>query len=296
MFHLRSGWVMVSEVGDFLQSPSQNKIKMELNTELNLAKSLACEAGRHIMKYYSIENKHFTMKNEADYTSPVTKADLIANKLIVTSLRSTFKEDGILSEEEKDGPSRLLKKRVWIIDPLDGTKEFIAGSPEFTVNIALVIDHKPVLGVIYLPARDELYYASKEKGAFCTIQGKIQKMQVSNHKTFDGMVIVKSRLHGDQRLHDFLDENKFKSVLSIGSSLKGCLVAKAEADAYVRFGNTHEWDVCAMDCIVRQAGGTMTNLDGKILKYNQKNTILDGFIVSNTISHPELIHKIGKMK
>ncbi len=228
---------------------------------------LARDAGKAILAYY--DKPETTYKDDS---SPLTRADTEANQIITSFLRKHFPDHGILTEEEKDTVDRLHKEYVWIIDPLDGTKEFIKKNGEFTVNIALTKNGVPVLGVIYSPALDIMYHAKKGNGAFCN--GK--QIHVSEKK--DALVLAKSRSHADDRLKLL----PIEKTITSGSSLKGCLVAEGKADCYVRFGPVNEWDICAMHCIIAEAGGTMTTLKREQLRYNQKQTLINGFVVTNS--------------
>lgn len=219
---------------------------------------------------------------------PVTEADLAANKLIVTGLKERFPDDGLLSEETEDDGARLERRGVWIIDPLDGTKEFLKGNGEFTVNVAYVIDGRPVLGAIGLPAKRERYYASPD-GAFWEHDGRVERISVSARDRFAEMVLVVSRSHltpDDERLNA---QCGFARMERAGSSLKGCLVARGAADVYARAGQTNEWDICAMDCILAAAGGRLTDRTGKPFKYNRRDPRIKGFLASNGQCHEELL-------
>lgn len=245
--------------------------------ELVLAKDAAMDAGKAIMDIYG--DKSHKLKDD---DSPVTAADTKADRLIQDRLSQL--EHPILTEESEDDMRRLDSRHVWIVDPLDGTKEFITGNGEFTVNIALVRDGEPVLGVVYAPAVDEMYYAHKGKGAY--FNG--QRIYVSRTSSLGEMILMKSRSHADERLK--LVEGRFKESMSRGSSLKGCNVASGKADVYIRFGNVHEWDICAMDCVVKEGGGKMTALGGNGLVYNKKDTLVHGgFLVSNGMAHDEIV-------
>ena len=268
---------------------------MKFIRELDIAKQLAIEAGKKIMGIYNSEDFDIQEKENDNHKSPLTKADLAANKIIVTQLRENFPEYAILTEEEVDNKERLSKEFIWIIDPLDGTKEFIKRNGEFTVNIALVHGDIPILGAIYVPVTDELYYATKDKGVFYEKAGNISKITVTDKNKSEDMVFVKSRSHASEKLVKFIEIFKFAEVKISGSSIKGCLVAKGEADVYLRLGPVNEWDVCAMDVIVRESGGRMTDLEGKPLKYNKDLTLItSGFLVSNDKMHQELLDEVDK--
>lgn len=251
---------------------------MELVNELNVAIDAAIRAGEKIMEIYSgsIEVEY------KENNTPLTLADKQANDIIVDSLLKNFPEHSILSEEKKDTKDRLENDWCWIVDPLDGTKEFIKKNGEFTVNIALSYKHKSVLGVIYVPVTKELYYAVKGHGAYLKSENLLNKLQVSNKK--ENLILVASRSHTSKQLSKLIEENKdkFKEVKNAGSSLKGCLIAKGEADIYYRFGLTSEWDTAAMQCIVEEAGGSFKQLDLSDMLYNRENTLNEkGFYIVN---------------
>jgi 3'(2'), 5'-bisphosphate nucleotidase len=255
--------------------------------ELERAKELALRAGEKILEIY--ESGEFNVTEKGD-KGPLTKADLAANEIIVSGLRSEFPDDGLLTEEERDNKKRLRKERVWIIDPLDGTKEFIFKNGEFTVNIGLVESGKPVLGVVYAPAKGELYYAAKGRGAYYEKGGEKKEIRVSDNKEFSEMVMTCSRSHSGEKEESL--KRLFKDCIPSGSSLKGCRIAKGEADVYFRFGPVNEWDICAMNCVLNEAGGMLTNLEGKEIAYNRERTLLDGFLASNGKNHGGLLDLI----
>ncbi len=251
---------------------------MNLINELNTAKELAIRAGGAIINVY---NDCFEIEYKAD-ESPITLADKKANEIIVSSLKERFPKYSILSEESEDDKSRLQNDWCWIIDPLDGTKEFVKKNGEFTVNIALAYKNKVVLGVIFIPVTGELYYAAKGIGAFYQYKGKSEKISVSSRTT--DLKLVKSRTHATYKLSDLIEKNKDKiaSIESAGSSIKGCLIAKGAADIYYRFSLTQEWDTAAMQCIVESAGGIFKQMDDTPMLYNRENTLNDkGFYILN---------------
>lgn len=261
-------------------------LKMNYTKELNIAKKTAINAGKKILEFYDKEYS-ISEKNDNGYKSPLTQADLAANEIIVSELRETFPDYSVLSEEEKDDKKRLDNDYVWIIDPIDGTKEFINKNGEFTVNIALVHKKKPVVGVIYVPVKDELYYAHEGGGAFSEINGVNKKIFSSKTKDINEMILAISRSHSGEREDKI--KKMFKEFISRGSSLKGCMVACGDADAYFRFGNTSEWDICAMNMILDEAGAKITTLEGDEISYNNENVLINGFIVSNGMIHDKII-------
>lgn len=247
--------------------------------ELQLAKELAVKAGFEIMKVYTTD---FDVEFKED-NSPLTEADLNANAVIVEGLSKHFPNYGILSEELQDDLSRMEKDHCWIVDPLDGTKEFVKKNDEFTVNIALSYEGKSILGVVYVPVTQELYYAVEGKGAFYEVEGKAEQINVSQR--VEGIVLLSSRSHRQETFTNLVDNNsnKIDSIMAVGSSLKGCLVARGVADVYYRYGPTGEWDTAAMEIIVKEAGGIMKELNNLDFKYNRENNINEiGFYILNS--------------
>ena len=264
---------------------------VELDKILTNVKIIAKEAGEKILEIYnSAEDSHIETKTIQNHTSPLTTADIAANTIIVNSLEKLYPTHAILTEEAKDNLARLQNEYVWIIDPLDGTKEFLKHNGDFTVNIALVYEKKPILGVVYAPAKNELYYASKRNGAYLQIENKVaQRIHVSTRSNINEMIILKSRSHAKPLFTTFIEKHSFKEIKEVGSSLKGCKIASGYADVYCRFGNTNEWDICAMQCILEEAGGVMTSIIGEEMSYNNENTLNSGFILSNGQIHKELV-------
>ncbi len=233
---------------------------------------IALKAGLAILPIYAtdIEVTH----KEDD--SPLTKADMASHEVIVEGLEKLTPGIPILSEEGSlpDYETRSQWRWYWLIDPLDGTKEFIKKNGQFTVNIALMHDGAPVLGVVYAPALEVSYFAALGAGAWK--QEKDGPFEGINTKRVeDKLSIVASRSHRSEELETLLNSLPDHSEVSVGSSLKFCLVAEAQADFYPRIGLTSEWDTAAGQCVVEQAGGLVTTLDLKPLRYNQKESILN---------------------
>ena len=267
---------------------------MDYKNFLYLAIRTAIDAGKAIMDIYTDPASDFGIERKED-NSPLTLADKAANKLIVQALSVT--SFPILSEEGKLCPYEERKewKTLWVVDPLDGTKEFIKKNGEFTVNIALVNDGNPVLGVIYVPARKELYYASAGTGAYKMIavdyenQPSIEYiLEKSIRLPLDlghqGIVVVASRSHLTEETAAYIDNLRKKgqpvTLISSGSSLKICLVAEGSADVYPRFAPTMEWDTAAGHAIARAAGCNMYGIDEKtVLAYNKEDLHNPWFIV-----------------
>ena len=240
--------------------------------------NVSIEAGREILNFYhnDIEVTH------KEDLSPLTKADLASNKIILESLTKLNSNIPILSEESLvDWSIRKNWKKYWLVDPLDGTKEFIKKNGEFTVNIALIEDNNPILGVVYVPAKSLLYLAEKNKGSFKTntknklenFEG-IQKILVSSQTT--RARVIGSRSHSNATFDNWVKE-KFPNadIVQAGSSLKFCLIAEGEADIYPRFGPTSEWDIAAGHMIVNEAGGKIRTFQNHSIKYNTKENIIN---------------------
>lgn len=248
--------------------------------ELELAKKLAVEAGKAIMEIYETD---FDVEIKGD-NSPLTIADKTANEIIVKQLQEKFLEYAILSEEEKDNKERLLNNYCFIVDPLDGTKEFIKKNGQFTVNIALAYKKKPVMGVIYVPVTKELYFAAEKSGAYLENLVTKEKRRLNVSEKLNNLIWVGSKSHSSEKEANLIEKNKdlIKESISAGSSLKGCMVATGGADVYYRFGLTYEWDTAAMHCIVEQAGGIFKQMDNTEMLYNRENTLNEkGFYIVN---------------
>lgn len=235
---------------------------------------IAKEAGRAILEVYK---KDFDVNYKQD-NSPLTEADLKANEIICTNLKKLYPDIPIISEENKNIPYEERKgwRYFWLIDPLDGTKEFVRKNGEFTVNIALIEKDTPVLGVVYAPVLDTIYYAKKAKGAYKNDQ-KLPLLQ--EHKTYK---IVMSKSHLNEETKEFVDSlktDKPKEAVSIGSSLKLCLIAEGSADIYPRLGKTMEWDTAAAHAIALQSGKKVVRFDDKKpLVYNKESLLNPWFI------------------
>lgn len=253
---------------------------MDQKEVVQVLKELAVKAGHIIMKIYETD---FTVDYKDD-SSPLTVADKQANACIVEGLAKHFPECAILSEELKDDKSRRENDYCFIVDPLDGTKEFVKRNGQFTVNIALVYRQRPIVGVIYVPVTKDLYFASTEEGAYKQEgdTGEISGLQVSDK--LEQLVWVGSKSHSTEKEAALIEAHKEQIVetISAGSSLKGCLVAEQKADVYYRFGLTCEWDTAAMHCIAQEAGAVIRQMDNTELLYNRENTLNEkGFYIVN---------------
>ncbi len=240
--------------------------------------SLAERAGEAIMAVYSQD--HFGTTFKSDH-SPLTHADLAAHHLIIEGLEELTPELPALSEESRaiSYESRQEWEAYWLIDPLDGTKEFIKRNNEFTVNIALVEKGKSTLGVVHAPALDWTYYATHGAGAFKkNSDNKPLRLSAGDYRLKPIKVAI-SRAHGKDRTVHFLKNLGAYEAIEMGSSLKFCIVAEGTAALYLRFGRTMEWDSAAADCIVSEAGGSVTDLKGNPLQYNKADLSNPEFIV-----------------
>ena len=249
---------------------------------------IVIEAGKKILDIYNSGDFEVEMKSD---NSPLTLADRVGNAYITENVSRLYPDFGILSEESKMTNDRLDKSHVWVIDPLDGTKEFIKRNGEFTVNVALVEDGIPVSGVVGIPVKDEIYYASKGGGAYhMDASGRVSQIKTSKRDEIQDMVMVKSRSHASEALQHLIDTYPFAEVKESGSSIKICLIADGLADVYFRFGFTNEWDICAAHCVLQEAGGLLTDGYGDIMNYNKKDPLnRRGFIASNNSLHDKLI-------
>jgi 3'(2'), 5'-bisphosphate nucleotidase len=234
--------------------------------------ALAKKAGEQVLNIY---NGNYTIEYKAD-RSPITIADIAAHKLICQGLNRLTPEIPILSEEL--GTIDLEKyrrwRRYWLIDPLDGTKEFLERNGEFTLNIALIEEHLPVLGVVYAPAFACCYFAEKESGAFKQVaQAPPQSLQLALGKKNAPVTLIISRRHEVTSMQSFFTQFPVLNIIRCGSALKFCWVAEGFADVYPRFSPTCEWDTAAGQCILQEAGGTVIDRQGQILRYNTKSSL-----------------------
>lgn len=259
---------------------------LDLNHVMKICSDVAIEAGTEIMKIYNDE-KLFNQVEYKDNNSPLTLADEASNTIIVKVLRENFPDFSVLSEEEKDDLSRLNNKYCFVVDPLDGTKEFIKRNGEFTVNIALAYEHKSIMGVIYVPATGDLYFAADGIGSFhCDKNGIKNKLKVSDVTDLTKVRLVMSGSHGCKEMEDLIEKYEFKNFVKMGSSLKGCVVARGDAEIYYRHNPTMEWDTAAMQCIVEQAGAIFRQMDDTEMLYNRENSLNEkGFYIINSIKN-----------
>jgi len=259
--------------------------KLLIQTLVPRLVTLAHQAGEAVMKFYSQDELTTTYK---EFDSPLTCADIASHDLIVEQLQALTPSVPVLSEESQAVPyeTRQRWRTFWLVDPLDGTKEFIKRNGEFTVNIALIEDGQPIFGIVHAPALNVTYFAARGLGAFKkTAQNQMRQIEVAECEP-SRMKVVVSRSHASDEVKRFLDKIDPLECLSIGSSLKICLVAEGEAHLYPRLGPTMEWDTAAAQCIVEMAGGAITDLAGQTLRYNKPDLHNPDFIVSGTSGFP----------
>ena len=267
--------------------PISNKIP-----ELDIAVKAAQEASNIILEIYQKDYNTFTKKDD----SPVTDADLQSNKIINKILSDT--KYSILSEEDTDDQSRLSKDMIWIVDPLDGTSDFIDKTGEFTVMIALIQNRKPILGVIAWPTEKTLFVAQKNCGAFRYSNDKWDKISVTKINELPKCRTVGSRHHLSNKEKYFIQKIGIEDFSSIGSSLKVGKISSGEAEAYITTTNKmKEWDTAASHCIISEAGGKMTDMLGNELTYNNKNVHHEnGILVTNGLIHDKILQEFKKLE
>ncbi len=247
---------------------------MDLNALLPEVTRIAREAGDRILEIY---NTDFKVEHKDD-KSPLTAADLAAHNAIVAGLAALTPDIPVLSEESREiaYAERRDWNPLWIVDPLDGTKEFVKRNGEFTVNIALIQDHVPVLGVVHVPVKAVDYCGAKGVGAHKWEGGEMRPISVSTN--YDGPArVVGSRSHRGPDMDAYLKRLGAHEVVPMGSSLKFCIVAEGNADVYPRLGPTSEWDTAAAQAVVECAGGRVVKANGETLSYNAREEILNPY-------------------
>lgn len=249
--------------------------------DIDTITELARQAGRAILEVYGTE---FGVEEKED-RSPLTLADMRSHAILSQGLTERHPDIPVLSEEGKaiEASIRQEWSRFWLVDPLDGTKEFIKRNGEFTINIALIEGRTPVIGVIYIPVQDRLYVGQTGEGCWEVADGTVRRLTIEPGAMPRTIRVIKSRSHPSPNLQTLLELLPNHEVVMRGSALKFCSIAKGEADFYPRLGPTWEWDTAAGDAIVRAAGGVTVDLQGKALVYN-KATLLNGpFMAAATL-------------
>ncbi|WP_300619398.1 3'(2'),5'-bisphosphate nucleotidase CysQ [Dokdonella sp.] len=241
-----------------------------------LARAAAAIAERAAAAILDVYESEFAVEQKEDRT-PLTAADLASHRLIVAALRELTPELPVLSEESADAPweERSRWSRYWLVDPLDGTREFVKRNGEFTVNIALVDGDRPVIGVVQKPVGGELAVAWDGGGTWFAEDAGAKPRRVSTRRRASPLVVAGSRSHGSEHEAHLLARLGPCAKLPLGSSLKFLRIAAAEADLYLRLGPTSEWDTAAGQCVLEQAGGAVLGFDGLPLRYNTRDSLLN---------------------
>jgi len=253
--------------------------ELELKTALEAVNSVR----KLILDIYYSNDMEVEIKED---NSPVTKADKASDQKIREILSSAFPTYSFLTEESVDDKTRLNNDYVWIVDPVDGTKEFVDKNDEFCVNIGLSYKHKAVLGVVLIPVTGEIFYGVEGLGSFYMKNQDSKPVQIHcNNKTKDITILV-SKYHTNEQEDAMINRHRdvIKNICSVGATIKGCKIAKGEAEMSYRYSsNTKEWDTCAMQVIVEQAGGFVLKFDGEPIYYNREDVYnREGYVVCNT--------------
>ena len=274
----------------------------EFERELRACVELARRAGEAALAYYG---KPMSVEHKGEFDEPVTKADRAVNELIVRALREEFPEDGILAEESVDTDRRIGRERVWMIDPIDGTKGFIAGTGDFCVQIGLAVGGRAALGVLYAPATDVLYWAARGHGAWVvrpTSEAdqsvKAERLSVTAETELGRMRLAESRSHRGPRMDSVVSVLGVRAeVRSHSVGIKVGLLVERQADLYIHLSpKTKQWDTCAPEAVLAEAGGRMTDVWGDPLRYNTPDVLnLHGLVASNGAAHEEVIARLGPL-
>lgn len=271
---------------------------MAYSSELETAIRAARAAGEIIAGYYARGSVQVDLKADA---SPVTQADRDADAAIAAVLRAAFPDDAILSEESPDDSARLAHSRVWIVDPLDGTRDFVGRTDDFAVHVALAVDGVPVVGAVYLPVSRRMFSASAGGGAWADRGGEPHRLHVSDGPFAHRRALAPSELeigisrhHLSDRLRACLDAAQITSRFPIGASAKHMTLAAGQLDAVINLSSGEfEWDTCAPEIVIREAGGAYTDGDGNPFRYNQRDLEHHrGSLASNGICHESLLQVI----
>ena len=272
--------------------------KQSYDQELQLALRLAREAGAAVLEYYDTPLL-IEQKQDASDFEPVTQADRAANELIVTGIQKEFPDDGVLAEESIDTDRRLEKRRVWMIDPLDGTNGFIKRDGDFAVQIGLAVNGEAVLGVAYQPLPGVLYRAVQGGGAWIERTGFApERARVSDNADPESMRLAASRSHRSPRMDQVVRTFGFKEEVRRGSvGVKVGLIIERQCDLYIHLSpRTKQWDTCAPEVILSESGGRLTDLFGGPLRYNSpevKNP--NGIVATNRVAHEMVIEKLAPL-
>lgn len=257
-----------------------------MNVDVEKLIGFVDRAEKEVLKIY--REKDFAVEYKDD-NSPVTLADKKCEEVLIENLRKSYPEIPILSEETQRSRYKQRKEweYLWVIDPLDGTKEFIKKNGEFTINLALVYNGQPVFGLVSIPAKEVIYFAEKNRGAFKKEKGTEPVQIFPNSRKRDKIVIAKSRSHSSEKDRAVISQLGEVQETNAGSSLKFCYVAEGKADVYLRGGRTMEWDTAAGQCIAESAGAKVFDFQGCPLKYNKKSLLNPRFVCVSPISEFE---------
>jgi 3'(2'), 5'-bisphosphate nucleotidase len=271
----------------------------EYERELRLALELARRAGEAALQFYG---GPLRVEHKEEFDEPVTQADRAVNELIVRSLHEAFPDDGILAEESVDTARRLGRERVWMVDPLDGTKGFIAGTGDFAVQIGLAVAGRSALGVLYAPATDVLYWAARGHGAWVLRptsgagkSARVERLRVTNERELSRMRLAESRSHRGPRMDAVVRALGVRAeVKSHSVGIKVGLLVERQADLYIHLSpKTKQWDTCAPEAVLSEAGGRMTDLWGEPLLYNSPDVLnRNGLLASNGAAHDTVVARI----
>src|SRR5919199_842356 len=271
----------------------------EYERELREAVELARRAGGAALHFYG---GPLRVEQKEEFDEPVTQADRAVNELIVRSLHEAFPDDGILAEESVDTSRRLGRERVWMVDPLDGTKGFIAGTGDFAVQIGLAVAGRSALGVLYAPATDVLYWAARGHGAWVLRptseageSARVERLRVTRERELSRMRLAESRSHRGPRMDALVRALGVRAeVKSHSVGIKVGLLVERQADLYIHLSpKTKQWDTCAPEAVLSEAGGRMTDLWGEPLLYNSPDVLnRNGLVASNGAAHDAVVARI----
>lgn len=270
---------------------------MRISHELQTAIAIGYAAGEHILEHYRNGVVAEEKIGADSLLEPVTIADKEASTLIVSALAEAFPHDAVLSEEEPDAVDlRTGSRRVWMVDPIDGTAGFIKKDGDFAVQIGLVENGIPILGIVYMPAHSEMMFAEKDGGAFISIERNTpEKLSASNIDRIEKLKLAVSRNHRSHRMDRVVEEFGISEEVQRGSvGLKVGLIARQTCDVYIHLSpRTKYWDTCGPQAILKEAGGIMTDLFGTEIRYDSANVQnLNGIVASNGTSHDDVIARL----
>lgn len=248
------------------------KLREQISLRAKLAYDISKQGAAIAMDFFG----HAEKWNKQD-SSPVTEADIAIDKALQEAISQAFPQDGILSEETEASDSRFNKDFVWVIDPIDGTKEFISQSKDFCIMIGICYKGEPVYGVTHLPVTGEIFYGGEAFGAFLDFEGKTTQL---NQQNLSGNKVLTSRSHSVEVVVPYLEARQLESIRCGSSGVKACRLVDQTAQHYIHGTTIHEWDTASADALVRGAGGYFTTLDGKPIVYNKAEPTVEGVIAT----------------